>query len=210
MARNTQTISRREMLNRSLALSALAAAQISWPQWMPRMAFAPPNRGPRGDVLVCVFLRGGADGLNIIVPFGEKQYYKARPMLSLAEPDSTTVGPDRKALDLDGFFGLNPVMAPLLPVFKANQILAVHATGSPDPTRSHFDAMDFMERGTPGSHALSTGWIGRHLASLDTGTNAPMRAIGWGAALQQSLRGAISATAIQSIVNYHLKGRPDV
>jgi uncharacterized protein (DUF1501 family) len=87
--------------------------------------------------------------------------------------------------------------------------VAVHATGSPDPTRSHFDAMDFMERGTPGSHALSTGWLGRHLASLDTGSNAPLRAIGWGNALQQSLRGSISATAIKSIVDYHLAGRKD-
>src|SRR5215813_11364106 len=125
MARNTQTISRREMLNRSLALSALAAAQLSWPQWMPRLAFAPPNRGPRGDILVCIFLRGGADGLIIIVPHGEAEYYKARPVLALAKPDDKTVGPDRKALDLDGFFGLNPALAPVLPIFKGNGIVAV-------------------------------------------------------------------------------------
>lgn len=204
--RETQTLSRRELLNRSFALSALAAAQVAWPAWMPRLAFAPSTRGPRGDTLLCVFLRGGADGLNVIVPHGEDTYYQARPALAIARPDDSKADAAKKTLDLDGFFGLHPALAPLLPIFKGNQMLAVHATGSPDPTRSHFDAMDFMERGTPGSHALTTGWLGRHLASLDTGTNAPLRAIGWGSSLQQSLRGSISATAIKSIVDYHLAG----
>src|SRR5262249_29471010 len=188
MARQTQTVSRREMLNRSFALSALAAAQVAWPGWMPRLAFAPKNRAPRGDVLVCIFLRGGADGLNIIVPHGEDAYYGARPEINIARPDDGKADPAKKSLDLDGFFGLHPALNPLLPIFKAKQMVAVQATGSPNPTRSHFDAMDFMERGTPGSHALTTGWLGRHLASLDTGTNAPLRAIGWGNSLQQSLR----------------------
>jgi uncharacterized protein (DUF1501 family) len=209
MARQVETISRREMLNRSLALSALASAQVAWPGWMPRLAFAPKNRAPRGDVLVVVFLRGGADGLNIVVPHGEKAYYDARPQLAVARPDDNKADAANRSLDLDGFFGLNPTLSPLLPIFQGKQLVAVHATGSPDPTRSHFDAMDFMERGTPGSHALSTGWLGRHLASLDTGNNAPLRAIGWGNGLQQSLRGSISATAIKSIVDYHLRGRKE-
>ncbi len=209
MARQVETLSRRDMLNRSLALSALASAQIAWPDWMPRLAFSSQNRGPRGDVLVCVFLRGGADGLNVIVPFGEQAYYDARPALHIARPDDNNADADKKALDLDGFFGLHPALSPLLPIFQGNQLVAVHATGSPDPTRSHFDAMSYMERGTPGSQSLNTGWIGRHLASLDTGTNAALRAIGWGNSLQQSLRGTISATALTSIVNYHLQGRKD-
>ena len=206
MPRETQTLTRRDMLNRSFALSALAASQIAWPNWMPRLAFASQNHAPRGDVLLCIFLRGGADGLNVVVPHGEDAYYRARPVLAIARPDDNSADQTKKSLDLDGFFGLHPALAPLLPIFKGNQMVAVHATGSPDPTRSHFDAMDFMERGTPGSHALSTGWLGRHLASLDTGTNAPLRAIGWASSLQQSLRGSISATAIKSIVDYHLAG----
>src|SRR5260221_7095742 len=209
MPRETQTISRREMLNRSMALSALAAAQISLPQWMPRLALASPTRGPRGDVLVCIFLRGGADGLNVIVAHGEAAYYAARPALNLARADDSNADKDKKALDLDGFFGLHPALEPILPIFKGGGAVAVHATGSPDPTRSHFAAMDYMARGTPGSHSLNTGWIGRHLASLDTGTNAPVRAIRWGNSLQQSLRGTINAPAIQSIVDYHLAGRKD-
>jgi uncharacterized protein (DUF1501 family) len=202
----TTTISRREMIRRSVALSALASAQIAWPQWMPRLAFAPPHRAPRGDVLICVFLRGGADGLNIIVPHGETAYYTARPAIGIARPDDNSANAKQKALDLDGFFGLHPALTPLHPIFKAGGGVAVHATGSPDPTRSHFDAMDYMERGAPGNHTLGTGWLGRHLASLDTGTNAPLRGIGWSDSLQQSLRGTISATAIKSIVDYHLSG----
>jgi uncharacterized protein (DUF1501 family) len=209
MTRQTETTTRREMLQRSFALSALASAQIAWPNWMPRLAFAPKNRAPRGDVLVCVFLRGGADGLNMVVPHGDSAYYSARPQLAVARPDDSKADAANKSLDLDGFFGLHPVLAPLYPIFKGKQLLAVHATGSPDPTRSHFDAMDFMERGTPGSHTLNSGWLGRHLSSLDTGTNAPLRAIGWGNGLQLSLRGTISATAIKSIIDYHLRGRKE-
>src|SRR5260221_13652231 len=143
MPRETQTISRREMLNRSMALSALAAAQISWPQWMPRLAFASPTRGPRGDVLVCIFLRGGADGLNVIVPHGEAAYYAARPALNLARPDDSKADKDKKALDLDGFFGLHPALEPILPIFKGGGAVAVHATGSPDPTRIHLSPLEY-------------------------------------------------------------------
>ena len=207
MSGGLKVVTRREMLNRSLVLSALATAQVALPSWMPRLAFS--KKGPRGDVLVCIFLRGAADGLNIIVPHAEKPYYTARPVLNVPRPDDKTVSANHRAIDLDGFFGLNPIMSPLAPVFKAGGMVAVHATGSPDPTRSHFDAMDFMERGTPGDHKLTTGWIGRHLSSLDTGNDTPLRAIGWGNTLQQSLRGSINASAIKSIVDYHLAGRQE-
>ena len=209
MARNSMTdmMDRREAMNRSLSMAAMAGAQLAWPSWMPRLAFAPANTAPRGDVLVAVFMRGAADGMNIIVPHGEDAYYKARPTLAVARPDDTTADSTKRTIDLDGFFGLNPVFAPLLPAFQSGQMLAVHATGSPDPTRSHFVAQDYMERGTPGQTALNSGWLARHLNSLDTGNNSALRAVGWGTALQTSLRGSVSATAIQSIVNYHLAGR---
>lgn len=207
MAGETKNISRREMLRRSAALTALASAQFMWPGWMPRLSFADKNSALKGDILVCVFLRGGADGLNVIVPHGEKAYYQARPTINIARPDDSSADSKNRALDLDGFFGLNPAMAPLLPIFKAHQMLAVHATGSPDPTRSHFDAMDFMERGVPGNHTLSSGWLGRHLEAM--ASNSPLRAIGWGNALQQSLRGSVSAISLKSIVDFHLQGRPD-
>src|SRR5690349_7331089 len=111
MASQVETLSRREMLNRSLALSALASAQVAWPDWMPRLSFAPKNRAPRGDVLVVVFLRGGADGLNIIVPHGEATYYAARPQIGIARPDDGKADVAAKSLDLDGFFGLHPALS---------------------------------------------------------------------------------------------------
>ncbi|MHB8625435.1 MAG: DUF1501 domain-containing protein [Aggregatilineales bacterium] len=205
----TETITRRDAMNRSVALAALAGAQLAWPSWMPRLAFAPKNSAPRGDTLVCVFMRGAADGLNVIVPHGEAAYYTARPKLAVARPDDTTADQTKRAIDLDGFFGLNPVLSALQPIFKGGQLVAVHATGSPDPTRSHFDAQDYMERGTPGNHTLNNGWLARHLNTIDTGNTSALRAVGWGTALQRSLQGSVSATAIQSIVNYHLAGRTD-
>lgn len=204
---STRTLSRREMLRRSAALTALVSAQLALPAWMPRMAFARDNL--RGDVLVVIFLRGGMDALNLIVPFGEDFYHEMRQRIRLGRPDERNLPRDQKAIDLDGFFGLNPYASPLEPIFKAGQIVAVHATGSPDTTRSHFDAMTYMERGTPGDKGVGTGWLGRHLNSFDTGNTSPMRAIGWGNVLQDSLRGSINATAMQSIINYHLPGRED-
>lgn len=202
------SMSRREMLRRSATLASVTAAQMALPRWMPRLSFAPKYRAVRGDVLVVVFLRGGADALNMIVPHGEDAYYQARPKLAIARPD--TVGSAPKAFDLDGFFGIHPALAPLLPIFQAGRLTAVHATGSPDPSRSHFEAMSFMERGTPGDNSISTGWVGRHLALLDTGNTSPLRAVGWGTAAQEAIRGPISPIAIKSIADYHLGGRLDV
>ncbi|MBC7810026.1 MAG: DUF1501 domain-containing protein [Burkholderiales bacterium] len=186
------------------SLSALATAQAALPMWLPRFTFAPDQQNARGDVLVVVFLRGGADSLNMIVPHGEESYYRARPELAIPRPDAS--GSDPKALDMDGFFGLHPSFATLHPIFLGGQMTAIHATGSPDPTRSHFEAMDFMERGTPGDYGLNTGWIGRHLATLNTGNTSPLRAVGWSTAVQQALRGPISPVAMRSIVDYHLNG----
>lgn len=203
-----QSYSRREWLRRSTAIGTISAAHLMLPRWMPRFAFSPKYQAPQGDVLICVFLRGGADSLNIIVPHGEDAYYNARPLLAIPRPDSS--GSEAKALDLDGFFGLHPALAPLQNVFEGNQLKAIHATGSPDPTRSHFEAMSFMERGAPGDHSMTTGWIGRHLSTLDTGNVSPVRAVGWGTAAQESLAGNVSPVVLKSIADYHLGGRLDV
>ncbi len=200
----TRPLSRRQFISGGVAMSAAMAAQAALPNWMPRLAFAPYQQAARGDVLVSIFLRGGADTLNMIVPHGEDAYYAARPQLAIARPDdaSSTL----KALDLDGFFGLHPALAPLQSVFQSGGMMAVHNTGSPHETRSHFEAMDFMERGTPDDYSLATGWIGRHLATLNSGNDSPLRAVGWGASMQASLRGSISPVVLQSIIDYHLAG----
>lgn len=191
-------ISRRNFLG---ALSALAL-----PSWFPRLAFAAsPEVAPPGDVLVCVFLRGGADSLNVVVPVGDADYYRSRPTLAIPEPG----GAAGAALDLDGFYAFHPALAPLKELYDDGVLAAVHAVGSPDDTRSHFDAMDFMERGTPGDKTIASGWIGRHLATLATGNESPFRAVGMGQIVQASLRGPVPAVALQSIADFHLAGRPE-
>lgn len=175
---------------------------LTLPAWFPRLAFAATPSSQR-DVLVCIFLRGGADGLNVVVPVGDAGYYQNRPTLKIAQPS----GSAGAAIDLDGFFALHPALAPLKELYDDGVLAAVHATGSPDGSHSHFDAMDFMERGTPGSKAIPTGWIGRYLGSVDTGNRSPFRAVGMGTLLQASLRGPVPATALKSIADFHLGGR---
>jgi len=192
-------------------LQALGA--LSLPAWFPRLAFSTAPDGPgsaQRDLLVCIFQRGAADGLNTIVPVGDSAYYANRPTIGIAEPaGGGSAGGTNPAIDLDGFFALHPALAPLKPFYDGKALAAVHATGSPDPTHSHFQAMDYMERGTPGSQAISTGWINRHLqaaAAAGDGNVSPFRAVGFGTLLQASLRGPVPATALQSIADFHLRG----
>lgn len=151
------------------------------------------------DVLICVFQRGGADGLNMVVPHGEAAYYQARPNLAIAQPNQQF-----GAINLDGFFGLHPSLAPFKEIWDAKQLAIVHACGSPDPTHSHFDAMDYMERGTPGQKSDPRGWLGRHLAATQQSNDSPFRAVGFGSLLQASLRGG-SATALTSLEAFNLQ-----
>lgn len=194
-------ISRRELIKVLGAAGALGATSRLWPSWMPRIAFA--NDGVQGDVLVCVFLRGGADALNMIIPFGDDNYYRARPLLAFGQPDSND---SEKAIELTDFFGLNPDMRALEEVFKGGNLAAIHAVGSPNAPRSHFEAMDMIERGVDDAASISSGWLGRHLMSTTGQNDSPLRAIGWGENLQKSLHGYISANALQSIADYHLNG----
>lgn len=175
-----------------------------WRAWMPRLAFAPSSRGPRGDALVVVFLRGAADALNVVVPHGEAAYYRNRPSLAIPRPADSRAAANLRAVDLDGFFGLHPALRPLLPAWQAKHLGIVHACGAPDESRSHFQAMELMERGLSDSLGPTSGWIGRHLASLDTGNYSPLRAIAIGDQVPRSLRGVIPASALRSIADYHL------
>ena len=187
--------SRRSFVQR---MGVLTLGGLSLPYWMPRLFFAAPDAPSRGDVLICVFLRGAMDGLSAVVPYAEAGYYDRRPTIAV---------PDSAVLDLDGQFGLHPALAPLLDIWQAKDLAIVDAAGSPDPTRSHFDAMDFMERGTPGEKLVGTGWIGRHLETMASEKESPFRAVGMGAMLQTSLRGPVPALALQSIADFHLRGR---
>ena len=194
-------ISRRDMIKAAAALGAMGTLRQLWPTWLPRLAFA--SNGVQGDVLVVVFLRGGADALNMVVPFGDDNYYRARPLLAFGQPDSSD---SAKALELDDFFGLNPDMNPMHELFTTGHMTAIHAVGPPNVSRSHFEAMDLMERGTDGESGADSGWIGRHLTATSSPQDSPLRAIGWGDSLQTSLHGYISANALRSLADYHLSG----
>ena len=170
---------------------------------LPRMAFAPEGVEPGGDVLVCVFQRGGMDGINAVIPAFEAEYFRQRPQLAIPEFES---GNDLTAIDLDGRFALHPALRPLKDIWDESGLAIVHAVGSPDPTHSHFDAMDYMERGTPGEKTISTGWIGRHLKTAPWQNDSPFRAVGMGGIMQASLRGPVSVTTLQSIADFHLQG----
>lgn len=198
--------SRRAFLSDSLKTAIVAVGGLVWPSWMPRVAFGPPDRSPRGDTLVVIFLRGAHDGLNIVVPHaapGADQYYAKRPRIAIAQPNASD---PNSAIDLDGQFGLNPVLRPLKEIWDEGQLGVVHAVGSPDPTHSHFDAMDYMERGTPGEKSIPTGWIGRHLQTAPWQNESPFRAIGMGGVMQAALRGPIPVTTLKSISDFHLQG----
>src|SRR5947208_11582336 len=121
----TLEISRRNLFKTT---GVLALGALSLPSWMPRIAFAARDSAPKGDTLVCVFQRGGMDGLNAVVPHGEKAYYAGRDTLAIPQPK---VGDAKSAIDLDGFFGLNPNLQPFKEIFDAKQLAIVHAAGSP-------------------------------------------------------------------------------
>lgn len=179
---------------------------LSLPAWMPRLAFAPKEMAPRGDTVVVIFLRGAADVLNMAPPHGEATYYAARPTLAIPRPDDLRARRDLRAVDLDGFFGLHPALTPLLPAWQAKQLAIVHACGAPDESRSHFRAMELMERGVDNEQGPASGWLGRHLATLNIGNHSPLRAIGIGALLPRSLTGPVPVTALRSIADFHLGG----
>ena len=176
------------------------------PTWMPRLAFAPQNTAPRGDTLVVVFLRGAADVLNMVVPHGEEAYYQLRPSLGIPHPDDATAKKEERAIDLDGFFGLHPSMHALLDAWQSEQLAIIHACGAPDESRSHFKAMELMERGVEDERGPASGWIGRHLATLNTGNSSPLRAVGMGTRPQRSLSGSVPVSALRSIADFHLGG----
>jgi uncharacterized protein (DUF1501 family) len=137
------------MTSRRIFLKSSAMAMFgvgATPLWLSRALYAADAPNPRKKILVAIFQRGAVDGLNVVVPHGEQRYYDLRPSIAIPRPDNTL----DSAIDLDGFFGLHPSLRPLKPIYDSGHMAIVHAVGSPDPTRSHFDAQDYMESGTPG------------------------------------------------------------
>ncbi|WP_348269009.1 DUF1501 domain-containing protein [Edaphobacter paludis] len=149
--------------------------------------------------LVVLFQRGAADGLNIVVPYREQNYYAMRPTIAIKQ---------NEVLDLDGFFGLHPAMAAFKPLYDQGHLAIVHAAGSPDTTRSHFDAQDYMESGTPGVKSTPDGWLNRALqAELLRGKPSAFRAVALGAQIPRTLEGKVPAIALDNVLDFSVGGR---
>ncbi|MGC2331758.1 MAG: DUF1501 domain-containing protein [Candidatus Acidiferrales bacterium] len=158
---------------------------------------------PNKKKMVVLFQRGAMDGLNVVVPFAEPNYYHLRPTIAIPQPQSGSLD---AALDLDGFFGLHPSLQPLQPLFQSGQLAVVQAAGSPDPTRSHFDAQDFMESGTPGVKATEDGWLNRAMQSMPEESASPFRAVAFGPYLPRTLEGSAPAVAIPDLKQFKMYG----
>lgn len=193
-------IDRREFLGRSLVGTA---ATLTAPAWFPRVSFAQgPGPSPR-DTLVVVFLRGASDGLTLCVPYGDGELYNRRPSLGIRPP-----GQANGAIDLDGFFGLAPAAAPLLPLYQSGHLAFVHASGLTDPSRSHFDMQKFMELGVPGVQAqtVSTGWVGRYLQTIPPAGSGLLRGIGIASLVPRSFTGGPAVQAVSNPASFTIAG----
>ncbi len=177
--------------------------------WLPRLSLVSQGQSPRGDSLVVIFLRGAADGLNMLVPHGDADYYRLRPSLGIPRPDDGRAPAGQRCLDLDGFFGLHPAMANLLPAWQAGHLALVQACGAPDESRSHFKAQELIERGVEDERGPASGWIGRLLAQRESASASPLRAIGLGELPPRSLSGQVPVTALRSIADFHFGGSPE-
>ena len=184
--------------NSALAMFGAGAA----PLWLERALYASDAPAPRKKILVAIFQRGAADGLNIVVPHGEKAYYNLRPTIAVPRPSAGAK--EDAAIDLDGFFGLHPSLASLKPVYDKGSLAIVDAAGSPDPTRSHFDAQDYMESGTPGFKATRGGWMNRAIPA-ERGKVSPVRAVALGPVLPRTLAGPNPAVALQTIASFQVR-----
>ena len=194
------SITRRVFLRNS-ALAVVGTAAV--PSFLTRAAFGAAEGPLHNKRLVVIFQRGAADGLNIVVPYAEPQYYAMRPSINI---------PRKSVIELDGRFGLHPALAAFQPLWQQGHLAIVHAAGSPDTTRSHFDAQDFMETGTPGVKITEDGWLNRSLHNMPMNSatlaqNSAFRAIALGPSLPRILSGAEPAVAMNNINDFSVGGK---
>lgn len=184
------------------------------PSFLRRTAFAMDlPRTKRGKVLICLFQRGAADALNMIVPHGERAYYSLRPTIAIPRPQR---GNDQTSIDLDGFFGLHPALAPLERLYRDGILAPIQAVGSPSATRSHFDAQDYMESGTPDLKSTRDGWLNRYLATQGTceacasrASQSPFRAVAMTSQTPRILEGDAPTVAMASLGEFTVRADGD-
>jgi uncharacterized protein (DUF1501 family) len=178
------------------------------PSFLRRTAFATELRGgARGKILIVLFQRGAADALNMVVPHGDADYYALRPTIAIPQPGARA----EAAIDLDGFFGLHPALAPLRPFWDRGMLAPIHAVGSPSATRSHFDAQDYMESGTPDLKSTPDGWLNRYLAARGTCAECeakapkPFRAVAMTEQTPRILAGQAPVIAMSSLDDFTIR-----
>ena len=193
------SVSRRFFL-RSSGLAVAGFAVV--PSFLRRTALANTRTGKDRPILIAVFQRGAMDGISAVVPFGDKNYYSARPQIAVSQPKA---GDADAAIDLDGFFGLNPALASFKPIYDAGHLAVVHAVGSPDNTRSHFDAQDYMESATPGRKGTPDGWLNRYLGARKDPLATPFRAVALSSNMPRSLLGKENAIAMTNINDFGVR-----
>jgi uncharacterized protein (DUF1501 family) len=184
----------------SIALASVGMS-LSAPGFLQRV-LANERSGGKRKTLVAIFQRGAVDGLNMIVPFGESNYYDLRPSIAVAKPNGTNA---ETAINLDGFFGLHPSMNSLKPLWDSKRLAIVHASGSPDNTRSHFDAQDYMESATPGVKSTSDGWLNRYLQSKKETAASPFRAISMTQQMPRAMQGMAPVLAMSNLSNFAIR-----
>lgn len=185
----------------SIALASVSMS-LSAPGFLERVVLSNPLTGAKRKTLIAIFQRGAVDGLNMVVPFGESNYYSLRPSISIPKPESGNID---AALNLDGFFGLHPSMTPFKPLWDSKRLAIVHAAGSPDNTRSHFDAQDYMESATPGVKSTSDGWLNRYLQSKKDPERSLFRAVSMTKQMPRVLQGRAPAVAMSSISEFQIR-----
>jgi uncharacterized protein (DUF1501 family) len=193
-------ISRRLFLrNGAIALASVGLMPLWGPDFLRQTVFAENPSARRRKILICIFQRGAADGLSMVVPFADKHYYKYRREIALADPAR-----GKGVLDMDGYFGLHPSMAAFLPIYQAGHLGVIHACGSPNATRSHFDAQDFMESGVVDDKSINHGWLNRALTCCpeDRAKLTPFRAVSMTSNLPRILQGDHEALVIPDLKTF--------
>ena len=190
-----------------IALASVGLAGAVSPSFLQRVVAAEglkaQGAGGRRKTLIAIFQRGAVDGLNMVVPYGEKNYYALRPSIAVAQPGKAAAG--ESAIDLDGFFGLHPALAGFKPMWDAKRLAIVHAAGSPDNTRSHFDAQDYMEAGTPGVKSTPDGWLNRALQAHADAKASPFRGVALTQNLPRAMQGRAPALAISNLADFSIR-----
>src|ERR1700752_1555277 len=195
-------MNRRFFLKSGSITLASVGMSLSAPSFLERLVLGNETKTGKRKTLIAIFQRGAVDGLNVVVPFGESNYYELRPSIAIPKPAS---GNADAAINLDGFFGLHPAINSFKPLWDSKRLAIVHASGSPDNTRSHFDAQDYMESATPGVKSTAEGWLNRFLQSKSDPQKSLFRAVSMTQNMPRAMQGKASTLAISNLADFNIR-----